>query len=111
VAIEPSNILLTGRVAVVTAGGAGIGRGVAAGMAAFGASVAIWERDPQTFAAQPNRSAHWESWPMSATATRWMPRSLADGRARHPDDSGRQRRRGVLLAAAGNQRERLGRIV
>jgi 3-oxoacyl-[acyl-carrier protein] reductase len=50
VAIDPSNILLTDRVAVVTGGGAGIGRGIAAGMSAFGASVAIWERDADSCA-------------------------------------------------------------
>jgi 3-oxoacyl-[acyl-carrier protein] reductase len=50
VTVKPSDILLNDRVAVVTGGGTGIGRGVAAGMAAFGASVAIWERDTDSCA-------------------------------------------------------------
>jgi 3-oxoacyl-[acyl-carrier protein] reductase len=50
-AIDPSAVSLDGRVAVVTGGGAGIGRGIAAGLAAFGARVAIWERDETTCAA------------------------------------------------------------
>jgi 3-oxoacyl-[acyl-carrier protein] reductase len=45
------SVLLTGRVAVVTGGGSGIGRGIARGLATFGASVVIWERDPDTCAA------------------------------------------------------------
>jgi len=47
VSIAPSDVLLTDRVAVVTGGGAGIGRGIAAGLAAFGARVAIWERNAE----------------------------------------------------------------
>lgn len=50
-AIDPSKSLLTDRVAVVTGGGAGIGRGVVAGLTAFGAKVAIWERNAESCAA------------------------------------------------------------
>src|ERR1700720_2893287 len=48
--LDPSNILLTDRVAVVTGGGAGIGRGIAAGLKAFGANVAIWEPNAESCA-------------------------------------------------------------
>lgn len=46
--LDPTSILLTDRVAVVTGGGAGIGRGIAAGLTRFGAKVAIWERNPES---------------------------------------------------------------
>jgi NAD(P)-dependent dehydrogenase (short-subunit alcohol dehydrogenase family) len=45
--VGPSDILLTDQVAIVTGSGAGIGQGIAAGLAAFGADVVVAEIDPE----------------------------------------------------------------
>src|SRR5262245_46817456 len=46
-ALDPSDILLTDRVAVVTGGGGGIGQGIALGLARFGCDVAVLDVEPE----------------------------------------------------------------
>jgi NAD(P)-dependent dehydrogenase (short-subunit alcohol dehydrogenase family) len=47
IAIDPTDILVTDRVAVVTGGGGGIGQGVALGLARFGAHVSVFDVVPE----------------------------------------------------------------
>jgi NAD(P)-dependent dehydrogenase (short-subunit alcohol dehydrogenase family) len=54
VVLRRDAVSLEGRVAVVTGGGAGIGRAIAAAFVEFGAKVAVWERDEATAASVAN---------------------------------------------------------
>jgi NAD(P)-dependent dehydrogenase (short-subunit alcohol dehydrogenase family) len=45
--LDPGSVSLAGLSAAVTGGGAGIGKGIALGLAAFGARVALLEKDPE----------------------------------------------------------------
>jgi NAD(P)-dependent dehydrogenase (short-subunit alcohol dehydrogenase family) len=50
-ALDPADILLNDRVALVTGGGGGIGQGIALGLARFGADVAVLDIEPERCAA------------------------------------------------------------
>jgi NAD(P)-dependent dehydrogenase (short-subunit alcohol dehydrogenase family) len=63
---------LSGRVAVITGAGAGLGRAIAAAFAEFDARVAIWERDAESAAAAAgwyHADGHYALGPMSSRTT------------------------------------------
>jgi hypothetical protein len=81
--------------------GAGIGRGIAAGLAAFGAKVAIWERNAETCAAAAAEIGALGVTTDVRDAAEVDAGARAHGRgARHRDDPRQQRGRRVRLTAA-----------
>lgn len=86
--LAPSDILLTDRVAVVTGGPTGIGRGIADGLTRFGATVAIWEGSADTCAATADELGVSQEkgvrsgWVARKSLARWMIRAAYAASAR-----------------------------
>ena len=111
-ALDPSSILLTDRVAVVTGGGAGIGRGIAAGLQGIrraGGDLGTQPRIVRVRRRGDRRAGHHRRRPRQRRGRR---RTRADRRrTRSGDDPGQQRRRRLLVGDPRHHRERLGRAV
>ncbi len=110
--LDRSAATLDGVVAVVTGGGAGIGRGIAQGLAAFGARVAVWERDEATCraaAAEVGGLACVTDVRDEDQVDAALAATVAGPGVAHR--AGQQRGRRVLVVAAGDQAQGLGRAV